>query len=244
MHCKNDNIDINNKNNDNNSFNNSFNNLNLYSPVNQSSNPTYDDFPDLDNPDDDYYRVDRVNSYNHSHTIDTGSRNISFNAKSIFIIFFVALYAAFIIPIFHKTLKAASIPDENATLVVEGTVKNVTTSRKQVSQWDGRVISTEKVFTATYEFKVDGKTYGGEYDSLNEVKANAKIDVVYKLSNPAENHRQTAEESVKPKMTKQSKLWFNFIIIALIPPLVFSLNLRTSTTRFISRTIDALINRN
>ena len=221
MQLKNDNDS---KNTYNNNFNNNnFNNNNSYNSMNQSFNPAFDNLSDQNNPDDDYYRVDRVNSFNRSHTIDTGSRNISFNARSVCLIIFIAAYAALIIPLFFKTLKQASIPDENATLVVEGTVKNVTTSKKEVTQSGGSVTvtSTEKVFTATYEFEVDGKKYGGEYDSLNEVKANTKIDVVYKVSNPSENHRQSAEESVKPKADKKSKLWFAFLIIAILSAGVF-----------------------
>lgn len=217
MQLKNDNND----NNRNNNFNNNYGNNNTYRPSHESFDHTYDDLyakSHLDDDDPYTYTTNKVNNFDRSVKIETSSRNVSFNARSIFLIGLIVIYAVVMIPLFFKTLKQASTPDENATLVTEGYVKEVTTSRKQVTQGGGgvTVTSTEKVFTATYEFEVEGKKYCGEYDSLNEIKANTKIDVVYKVSDPSENHRQSAEESVKPKADKKSRTWFVFVVAAAI----------------------------
>ena len=72
------------------------------------------------------------------------------------------------------------------------------------------------MYTATYQFEVDGVQYKGTYDSLDAIEPGTKISVVYDSKKPSDNHRQTAEESVKPQTNSKASIAGAMLIIALI----------------------------
>ena len=121
----------------------------------------------------------------------------------------------------HSYIKLAKNTKEfeaHDAQTTEGYVKEVTSGRKEVTQTSVSVTttSTEKVYTATYLFTVDGKEYSGTYDSLDKIELNSKVTVVYMPDNPADNYRQSAAESVKPHADRTSKNMFVFVVVALI----------------------------
>lgn len=152
------------------------------------------------------------------HKISVGSRNIIFSIRSLVILAFIIVYVAIVIPLFNITIKKNSTTVKDETLTTEGYVKYVTCEKKSVTQNSGTVTvtSNEDVYTATYEFEVNGKRYSGEYESLDEIKPNTKIDVVYNTQNPSENHRRSASEAASLKVDNHSKNWFAFILAALL----------------------------
>ena len=185
-----------------------------YTPPSMPNRTTID-------PDDDY-RDNNVNVFERSMKVNAGSRNIVFNMRSLTIIAFLALYVIFLIFIYSQ-LHSSFGGSDNSPKLAEGYVKTLDSSMQRVTSGGGgvTVVSTEKVYTATYQFEVDGKQYTGTYDSLDKIEINSKVSVIYDSSNPSDNHRQTAEESVKPKTSKKSAVWLAFFIIAAIGAVIF-----------------------
>ena len=202
------------------------NNNPSHTPSNGSS--PYDDYrapyiPKASNTIPDEYRTNNSNKFEESIKLNTGSRNVVFNFRSIILIGLVIIYIISMISCYSALSKNSDKIEARSPKVAEGYVKEVNSSKKQVTQDGGNIIitSTELVYTATYEFTVDGKKYRGEYDSLDKIELSSKINVVYMPENPADNHLQTAGESVTPHADTTSKKVFVLLIIGIVMAIVF-----------------------
>ena len=184
-------------------------------PFNMPDNQSYMQNP-MDYDMGDTYKQNNVNAFESNMKVNLGSRNVVFNIRSLTIIGFIAIYIFVLIYSYVKIKE--TVGDTEGPQLAEGYVKTVDYSVQRVTQSGGgvSVTSNEKVYTATYQFEVDGVQYKGTYDSLDAIEPGTKISVVYDSKKPSDNHRQTAEESVKPQTNSKASIAGAMLIIALI----------------------------
>lgn|GEM_PF-4094935 len=134
-------------------------------------------------------------------------------------ILFICGYIISLFFIYSGTKKAVKNDAANAPKAVEGSVKQLSTTEKKVETSDlgsARVLGYKKVYIATYNFDVDGVTYSGEFESIDEVKLRDKVVVVYEPLNPNENHLQTDKEANARPKDYRSIFWFKFLCAAIV----------------------------
>lgn len=168
---------------------------------------------------DDYRREPIKAAYDQNLSVSVGSTRFKFTFLTIINILFICGYIISLFFIYSGTKRAVNNDAANAPKAVEGSVKQLSTTEKKVETSDlgsARVLGYKKVYIATYNFDVDGVTYSGEFESIDEVKLRDKVVVVYEPLNPNENHLQTDKEANARPKDYRSIFWLKFLCAAIV----------------------------
>ena len=176
---------------------------------------------------DEYKKERKRDDFDDIHRIEIGSTRIKFNLHALTIWGFIIAYVISLFFMFSKTKSKMDDAIAAEPKTVEGFVKQLSKNKKKVeTSNDGKTSTWQEkpVCTATYNFTVDGVTYSGQFDSVDEVELSEKVVIVYDPHNPNTHHLQTAEEaSAKPRPDNYffSVYLFKFLCAAVVEAAIF-----------------------